>query len=82
MLVQTAWGAVRSKDGGALRDKYKYMSQTKGIAKGKSIVKTARKLGELLYMLLKTKTEYKPQKFITPEFKISKLTEEALAVNT
>ena len=81
MLVQAAWGAVRSKDGGALRDKYKYMSQTKGIGKGKSIVTTARKLGELLYMLLKTNTEYKPQKFITPEFKISKLAEETLAVN-
>ena len=81
LLVQAAWGTVRSKDGGALRDKYKYMSGTKGMSKGKSIVTTARKLGELLYMLLKENKSYEPQKFITPEYHISKLADEALAAN-
>lgn len=78
LLVQAAWSTVKSKNGGALRDKYKYMAETRCIGKGKSIVTIARKLGELLYLILKTDQEYKPQKFITPELKISKLAEDAL----
>ena len=78
LLVQAAWASVKSKNGGALRDKYKYMAETRCIGKGKSIVTIARKLGELLYLILKTDQEYKPQKFITPEIRISKLAEDAL----
>ena len=78
LLVQAAWSSVKSKNGGALRDKYKYMAETRCIGKGKSIVTIARKLGELLYLLLKTDQEYKPQKFIIPEIRISKIAEEAL----
>lgn len=78
LLVQAAWASVKSKNGGALRDKYKYMAETRCIGKGKSIVTIARKLGELLYLILKTDQEYKPQNFITPEIRISKLAEEAL----
>ena len=78
LLVQAAWASVRSKNGGALRDKYKYMAETRCIGKGKSIVTIARKLGELLYLILKTEQEYTPQKFIAPEIKISKLAKEAL----
>ena len=51
------------------------------MAKGKSIVTTARKLDELLYMLLKQNKSYEPQKFRTPEYHISKLADEALAAN-
>ena len=54
------------------------MAETRCIGKGKSIVTIARKLGEPLYLILKTDQEYKPQKFITPEIRISKLAEEAL----
>ena len=61
-----------------MREKYTYMAETRCIGKGKSIVTTARKLGELLYLILKTDQDYKPQKFIIPESKISKLTGEAL----
>ena len=78
LLVQAAWATVKSKNGGALRDKYKYMAEIRCIGKGKSIVTIARKLGELLYLILKTDQEYKPQKFITPKLKISKLAEDAL----
>lgn len=77
LLVQAAWATVRSKNGGALKDKYKYMAETRGIGKGKSIVTTARKLGELLYMLLKTDREYEPQKFIIPEVRVQKLADAA-----
>ena len=54
------------------------MAETRCIGKGKSIVTIARKLGELLYLILKTEQEYTPQKFIAPEIKISKLAKEAL----
>lgn len=69
---------VKSKNGGALRDKYKYIAEIRCIGKEKSIVTIARKLGELLYLILKTDQEYKPQRFITPDLKISKLANKAL----
>lgn len=78
LLVQAAWSATRSKSGGALRDKYNYMAFTRGIGKGKSIVTVARKMGELLYTLLRNNQDYEPRRFITPEAYVSKLVEEAL----
>ena len=69
------WGL---KNGAALRDKYNYMSVTRGIGKGKSIVTIARKMGELLYTLLKNNQCYEPKKFISSDERISKLAEEAL----
>lgn len=78
LLVQAAWSCVRSKNGGALRDKYNYMADIRGIGKGKSIVTIARKIGELLYTLLKYDTVYEPKIFISNEQYISKLAEEAL----
>ena len=78
LLVQAAWALVRSKNGGALKEKYKYMAETRCIGRGKSIVTIARKLGELLYMLLKTGREYEPKRFITPEAKVQRLADTAL----
>ena len=78
LLVQAAWSCIRSKNGGALKEKYKYMAATRNIGKGKSIVTIARKLGELLYTLLKNNQTYEPQKFINPETKVSELAEEAV----
>lgn len=78
LLVQAAWSATRSKSGGALREKYNYMAVTRGIGKGKSIVTVARKMGELLYTLLKNNQDYEPRRFIIPDENISKLAEEAL----
>lgn len=78
LLVQAAWSATRSKSGGALKAKYNYMAVTRGIGKGKSIVTVARKMGELLYTLLKNNQVYEPRISITPDAYISKLAEEAL----
>ena len=78
LLVQAAWSCVRSKNGAALREKYNYMSATRGIGKGKSIVTIARKLGELLYTLLKNNQSYEPKKFISSDERTSKIVEEAL----
>ena len=61
-----------------MNDKYNYMSATRGIGKGKSIVTVARKMGELLYTLLKNNQSYEPKKFIPSDGRISKIAEEAL----
>lgn len=78
LLVQAAWSCMRSKNGAALKDKYNYMAATRGIGKGKSIVTIARKMGELLYTLLKNNQSYEPKRFIPSDERLSEITEEAL----
>jgi transposase len=58
LLVQAAWSMVRSRDGGALRERYRYITATMGRSKKKSIVSIARRMAELMYSLLKNKREY------------------------
>jgi transposase len=58
LLVQAAWSMVRCKDGGALRERYRFTTVTKGMSKKKSIVSIARRLAELMYSLLRSKEEY------------------------
>jgi hypothetical protein len=43
-LVQAAWALVRSKKGGALKERYEYMTKGKSIGKKKSIVAAATQL--------------------------------------
>jgi transposase len=57
LLVQAAWSTVRSKSGGALRERYRYITGN-GLSKKKTIVSIARRLAELMYSVLKNKTEY------------------------
>jgi transposase len=78
LLVQGAWALTWSKDGGALRERYEYMTKEKGIGKKKAIVAIARRLGVLLYTLLKNGTRYEVRHF--REGKDTKaLAEEALS---
>ena len=63
LLVQGSWALIRSKDGGSLKERYKYMTEEKGISKKKAIVAIARRLSELLYTLMKNSTTYEVQKF-------------------
>jgi transposase len=63
LLVQGAWAITWSKDGGALRERYEYMTVQKGIGKKKAIVAVARRLGVLLYTLMKNGTEYEVRHF-------------------
>jgi transposase len=56
--VEGVWALVRSKNGGALKERFMYMTVTKGISKKKTIVAIARRLAALLYTMLKTGTEY------------------------
>jgi len=63
LLVQGSWSLIRSKDGGSLKERYKYMTEEKGISKKKAIVAIARRLSELLYTLMKNGTSYEVRKF-------------------
>lgn len=58
LLVLASWALVKSREGGALKEKFDYMVQVQGKNKNKAIIATARKLAELLYTLLKTDKTY------------------------
>ena len=58
LLVQAAWSAVRSKKGGAMRERYLYKTGVKGLNKKKVVVATGRRLAELMYSVMRNKTIY------------------------
>ena len=58
LLVQAGWAAVRSKNGGAMRERYLYKTNVNGMSKKKTVVATGRRLAELMYCVLKNKTKY------------------------
>jgi len=61
---------VRSSKGGALRDRYIHLTRERGKGKKKTIVAIGRRMAELMYSILRSKTDYevrpwkKPQKNI------------------
>jgi transposase len=63
LLVQGAWAITWSKDGGALRERFEYMTKVKGKGKKKAIVAIARRLAELMYTLLKKGEDYEVRHF-------------------
>ena len=63
LLVQAAWSAVRSKSGGALRERYRYITAGQGASKKKTIVSIGRRLAELMFSVLRNKTVYEPQQW-------------------
>jgi transposase len=62
LLVQAAWSIVRSKKGGALRERYEY-SKGNNVCKRKTIVGIARRLAALMYTILKNDSKYEERKF-------------------
>ena len=67
LLVQAAWSAVRSKSGGALKERYIYLTAFQGASKKKTIVSIARRLSEIMYSVLKNKTIYEPRTWNRPK---------------
>jgi transposase len=67
LLVQAARAELRSKNGGAVNERYEYMTKTKGRSRKKAIAVAARRLGVLLYTLMKNKSGYEPRHFRKPE---------------
>ena len=76
LLILAAWSHVRSNNGGAIKDKFLYMTGYQSKSKKIAIVATARKLAELMYTLLKTGTSYEKRAPVAVE----KLAEEALCL--
>lgn len=76
LLILAAWSHVRSNGGGAIKDKFIYMTTVQSKSKKIAIVAAARKLAELMYTLLKNGTSY--EKRTSPE--VSKLAEKALSL--
>jgi transposase len=74
LLILAAWSHVRSRDGGALKDKFLYMTRFQSKGKKLAIVAIARKLAELMYILLKNDTSYEKR----PSPTISQLVDEAM----
>jgi hypothetical protein len=54
---------VRSKNGGALKERFEYMTKEQGKGKKKAIVAVALKLGVLLLTLMKNGTCYEVRHF-------------------
>lgn len=66
LLNQASWALVRSKNGGALKERYEYMTKVQGKSKKKSIVAVSRRLCEMMYTILCNKTKYEARKFQIP----------------
>ena len=64
LLVQASWALIRSRNGGKLKERYEYMTVEKSISKKKSIVAIARRLAEMMYVLMRDGTRYRTMSFI------------------
>ena len=69
MLVQGAWALVRTKEGGKFKEMYEYMTKEKSKSKKKAIVAVARRIAELLYLLMRDEVRYVSRAFISSEKK-------------
>jgi transposase len=78
LLVQAAWSAVRSKQGGALRARYKYITSGQGASKKKTIVSIGRRLAEIMFSVLKNKSVYEPQQWKGAKNKTAALAEQSV----
>jgi len=64
LLVQASWALIRSRNGGKLKERYENMTVEKSISKKVSIVAVARRLAEMMYVLMRDGTRYKPGHFV------------------
>jgi len=79
LLVQAAWAMVRSKKGGALRERFYYKTAAKGLSKKKTIVGIARRLSEVMYAVLRNNTPYEPRPWKRPPTDTEQLVQQALS---
>ncbi|GHU50007.1 hypothetical protein FACS1894200_09230 [Spirochaetia bacterium] len=79
LLVQAAWALLRSNTGGALKERYVYMTKTKGLGKKKTIIAIARRLSELMWTLSRSGKAYEVRKFSIPTQNAARLAKEALS---
>jgi hypothetical protein len=70
---------VRSKSGGALRERYKNKTAGQGTSKKKTIVSIGRRLAEMMYSVLRNKTEYEVRQRKGAREKTTVLVEQAIS---
>ena len=73
LLVQAAWALTRTRKGGKLKERYEYMTKEKSKSKKKAIVAVARRLAELLYVLMRDGTKHESRPFIREKQEIEEL---------
>jgi len=64
LLVQASWALIRSGNGGKLKELYQYMTIKNSKSKKKAIVAIARRLAELLYLIMRDEVRYVKMPFI------------------
>jgi transposase len=78
LLVQAAWAMTNTKQGGKLKERFEYMTIEKSISKKKAIVAIARRIAELLYVLMRDGTSYEMRPFVR-EKKVEELAQLAMS---
>jgi transposase len=79
LLVQAAWSMVRARKGGALKERYKYITGIQGKSKKKTIVSIGRRMAELMYTVLRNKTKYEVRPWKVPPNNPTALAEQAIS---
>jgi len=77
LLVQAAWVMVRSRDGGSLKERFVHLTLFQGKSKKKTIVSIGRRIAELMYSVLRSKTKYEPRPWKGKRDKTAVLAEQA-----
>jgi len=77
LLVQAVLAMVRSSRGGALKDRYIYLTRERGNNKRKTMVTIGRRMAELMYSIMRSKTDYEVRAWKKPVGKTAGLVEQA-----
>ena len=79
LIVQAAWVMVKCRSSSSLKERYVYLTMFQGKSKKKTIVSIGRRLTELMYSVLRAKTEYELRHWNGPSDKSAALTELAMS---
>jgi len=77
LLIQSAWAMVRYGHGGSLKERYVHLTLFQGKSKKKTIVSIGRRMAELMYSVLRSKTKYEPRPWKGKRDKTAVLVEQA-----
>jgi len=79
LLTRAAWALTRTKAGGKLKERFEYMTIEQSKSKKKAIVAVARRLAELMYVLMRDGTKHEPRPFVREKKAAEELAKLALS---
>jgi len=79
LLIQAAWSLVRSRNGGALRERYLYITRFQSKGKKKTIVSIGRRLAVIMFSILKNKNKYELRPWTGTQSKMDIMVEPAMS---